>query len=87
MTCLVAFALLTLAVSSTAAIASSSNRRAARYIRIAPSDCYDEKCYANLSDVYNSPLVECSYLYASRFTTTTYMYMYTYKRDDSLTQI
>jgi hypothetical protein len=59
-------AVISILISTTAATAS--NRRAARFIRIPPSDCYDEKCYANLTDVYNSPLVECSFLYVRLFT-------------------
>lgn len=31
-------------------------------IEIKETDCYDENCYTTISDVYNSPLVECSYL-------------------------
>ena len=31
-------------------------------IYVMPSDCYNESCYKNITDVYNSPLVECEYL-------------------------
>lgn len=32
------------------------------FIPVSDSECYNEKCFTNLTDVYNSPLVECSYL-------------------------
>jgi hypothetical protein len=31
-------------------------------IEVKETSCYDEKCYNSINDVYNSPLVECSYL-------------------------
>jgi hypothetical protein len=36
--------------------------RAIHYIEIADSNCFNETCYSNMTDIYNSPLVECALL-------------------------
>lgn len=39
--------------------------RVKNFIEVLPSECFDETCYHNLTDVWNSPLVECSLLPAT----------------------
>ena len=36
--------------------------KASHFIEIADSNCFNETCYSNMSDIYNSPLVECALL-------------------------
>ena len=42
-------------------------------IYIQNNNCFNESCYDTLDDVANSPLVECSYLYAIYFLAVDYL--------------
>jgi hypothetical protein len=39
--------------------------RASHYIEVAESNCFNETCYSNMSDIFNSPLVQCDLLYVN----------------------
>ncbi len=51
-----------LSFSSFLCIKCVTNFNDLKSIQIKENECFDERCYTNLTDVYNSPLVECSYL-------------------------